>query len=214
MSERTAFDRECKKLVAEIGEYLQYISQSQYSIDSQTVVKSVMKFKPEWKSPSFTVDVVWLENLCKTLPKTYSIMQVISDVIVAWEIDATSSRKAIRASIDNLATLNPRLGVELLLIGGNVNAIRNYEPRLKTALLAARMKNARIIVITDVIFSQLYFSVTYRHPQSLYDIYLRIASKDAERKKLLKKTWEDLSKRTKMDKNFKSGLREKLLDKL
>jgi len=214
MAKRASFDKVCKILISELGEHLQFISKSSYSIDSQTVVESEIEFKTSERSQLFTVDVAWLENLCRGLPKTWLLSKVISDVVVAWEIDATSSRKSIRASIDNLAALNPRLGIELLLIGGNQKAIKGYDSRFNTAIRSARLKRVRIIVITDVIFSQLYYSATGRHPQSFYDIYLDIASQDNTLRALLKTKWEKLLRETKTEEEFRHGINEKLVRRL
>lgn len=207
------FDVTCKKLISELGETLLFIPKSSYSIDPQTEVESITGFKRKEKSLPFTIDIVWLSSLCRGMPKQSWISRVLSDVVVAWEVDSTHSRKDIRTSIDNLATLNPRLGIELLLIGGNKNAINGFEGRFNTAVQAARMKTARIIVIHDVIFSQLYFSITGTHPERLYDAYLE-AAREPELSTLLRQKWSELLERTETEARFERGLKQKLLDKL
>lgn len=207
------FDVACKKLISELGETLLFIPKSSYSIDPQTEVESITGFKRKEKSLPFTIDIVWLSSLCRSMPRQSWISRVLSDVVVAWEVDSTHSRKDIRTSIDNLATLNPRLGIELLLIGGNKNAINGFKGRFNTAVQAARMKTARIIVIHDVIFSQLYFGITGTHPERLYDAYLE-AAQEPELNTLLGQKWSELLERTETEAHFERGLREKLLDKL
>jgi hypothetical protein len=221
MTERARFDVVCKELVKGLGESLGLISKSPFFVEAQQTVKSVMKFEGPEKGLKFSVDVAWLCSLVPSQTVGSLLSEVFSDVVVAWEIDAGGSRKAIRASIANLATLNPRLGVEWLLIGGTQKAIGEYESRFRTAIYATRIATARIIVITDVIFSQLYFLVTNRHPEELYEAYLEKASKDSSLGNLLKAKWEKLLKETKTktklekrERYFRQGIREKLLDKL
>jgi len=189
-----------------------YISRAPYSIDAQTEIETLTRFRSEERSVPFTIDVAWLSSLCRERESWPA--KIMSDVVVAWEVDSTKSHKDIRTSIDNLATLNPRLGIELLLIGGNEGAISGFEGRFKTAIQAARIKAARIIVIHDVIFSFLYFKIRNRHPETLYKAYLDVVRTRPELRTLLSQKWEDLLNRTITESNFMHGLNENLLDRL
>lgn len=207
------FDVSCKELISDLGKHLDLIPKSSYSIDPQAEIESITGFRSEEKSLPFTIDIVWLRSLCPTMGRQSWTSKVLSDIVVAWEVDSTHDLKRIRTSIDNLATLNPRLGIELLLIGGYKGAINGFDSRFKTAIHAARMKTARIIVIHDVIFSQLYFRITNRHPEQLYTVYLEAARKP-ELSILLKQKWRGLLEKTETEADFERGLEEKLLDKL
>lgn len=141
----------CKDLICDLGKSLLYIPEAPYSIDAQTQIESLTGFKSVETSLPFTIDVAWLKSLLPTESRRSWMSRFMYDVIVAWEVDSSKSHKDIRSSIDNLATLNPRLGIELLLIGGNEGAIKGFDGRFKTAIHAARIKASRIIVILNSI---------------------------------------------------------------
>lgn len=211
MVERVEFDKICKKLISELGEFMTFITKTPYILDPQAVVESLTEFKSEEKSLPFTIDAAWLNSLCRSLGRTSWASELISDVVVAWEVDQ-GGHKSIRTSIDNLGTLNPRLGIELILIGGNKGAIKSFKERFKTALQAARIKPSRIIVIHDLIFSYLYWKITGKHPKPLYEAYLKVAQKPGL-KPLLTEKWEEILGRTKIEKEFELDLRQNLLNK-
>ncbi len=207
------FDVICKTLISNMGDQLSYISRTPYHIDPQAEIEIATEFESEEKSLPFTIDAAWLNSLCPTLGRDSWASNVISDVVVAWEVDSTHSHKDIRSSIDNLATLNPRLGIELLLIGGNKYTINRFKGRFKTACQAARLKSARIIVIHDIIFSQLYYKIVGRHPEALYDAYLE-AAEEPEIRRLLKDKWISILRRTRTEMDFRQDLQDKLLERL
>ncbi len=211
---RAKFDVICKDLILDLGASLNFVSESSYPIDPQIEVESSTGFRGRQRSSYFTVDAVWLQSIAETQARGSWTSTFMSDVIVAWEVDAISGHKAIRTSIDNLATLNPRLGIELLLIGANKGAIEGFESRFDTAVIAARMKASRIIVIHDVIFCNLYWYVTGQHPILLYEEYLRVAREKSELSAILTKRWADLIERTDIDGNFRKELNKQFLKKL
>lgn len=208
------FDVPCKEVIRDLGEHLGFIPNSSYSVEPQAAVESITRFRSEERSRLFSVDVVWIDSLIPYgMPKHHWASQILSDVAVAWEVDSTYDLKRIRTSIDNLATLNPRLGIELLLIGGNKGSIKGFDTRFKTAIQAAKTKKARIIVIHDLIFSQLYFKVKGNHPRPLYNAYLETGRKP-ELSTMLQQKWRELLKKTETEAEFEQGLEEELLNKL
>jgi hypothetical protein len=52
-----------------------------------------------------------------------SAEKAFADVAVAWEVDNSSNpQKSIKSSIENLDRINPRLGLEPLLVGTSVRS--------------------------------------------------------------------------------------------
>jgi hypothetical protein len=209
------FDKICKRLLLDLGSTMGFRLKDQFPLDPQALVERITGYTSLEASLKFSIDVAWLRPLSYTggydIPW---ISDLVSDIVVAWEVDAGTSHKAIRSSIDNLATLNPRLGIEWILIGGNEKAVKGFERRFKTATQAARIKPTRIIVIHDVIFSQLYYLVKQKHPKPLYDAYLQIAEEKGI-KKIMKQKWNDVLNTSKnINIDFKEGIKETFIKKL
>lgn len=194
----------------DLGDHLSLIPKSSYSIDAQVELQTVTEAKTRRSS---TVDVAWLKSLTPSMPIRSWVSSVLSDVVVAWEVDSARSRKAIRTSIDNLGRLNPRLGIEFLLIGGSKETSKGFESRLQFAVKEAEKETARIVVFHDVIFSDMYFRIRNAHPQLLYDAYLE-AAEEPELANLIEQKWRHLLRKTRTKEGFENGLEDRLLNKL
>lgn len=211
---RAKFDKICKQLIHDLGTQLNFFPINPYHLDPQVLIETVSGYFGEEKSLNFTIDIAWVDPLSTTGISSPWIKDVISDVVVAWEVDAGTGHKAIRSSVDNLATLNPRLGIQYILIGGNKHAIQSFERRYNTAIQAARIKPNRIVVIHDIIFAQMYHASFNTHPIQLYDEYTRIA-KEKEINSIMKLKWVTTLEKTKnLTVNFIEGIFCLFLDNL
>jgi hypothetical protein len=99
---RAKFDSICKKLISDIGNQILFYTQSPFPLDPQALVETVTGYKSESESLKFTIDVAWLKPISKAGFASPWIKDLISDVVVAWEVDAGLGHKAIRSSVDNL----------------------------------------------------------------------------------------------------------------
>lgn len=212
---RAKFDSICKDLLWDLAANLGFEPIAQFYIEPQKRIEKLLGFVGEREKRKSSVDVVWNYKLPK-IGTTVLAKKVFADIAVAWEVDNSSNpQKSINSSIDNLDRINPRLGVELLLVGTNLRSIRSYTRKFKNAVITARDKQNRIIVIHDVHFANLYNSITNRHPEQLYKEYITICKKNPEIADALKERLEDLLRTSKLEySGFKKEFREKFLDKL
>lgn len=211
---RAKFDVICKDLLWELAISIGFDPVAQFNIYPQKRIEQLLGFVGEKDKRKGSVDFVWNRKLPKY--GTFLANKVFADVVVAWEVDnSANSHKSINSSIENLDKLNPRLGVELLLLGTNLRAIKNFDRKFRNAVDTARDKNARIVVIHDVHFAILYNSITGSHPESLYKVYIDACKRDRVLAKELRKKLEDLLTTSKMDSlDFGKEFQEKFLDQI
>jgi len=212
---RTRFDSVCKNLIMEMADNLGFQPIPQFNIDPQKRVEQSLGFVGTRSRHNESVDVVWNFKLA-SYGTTFLANEVFANAVVAWEVDSSSNpHKSIKSSIDNLDGLNPRLGVELLLIGTTLKSIKGFEKKFNYAVDVSRHKKSRIIVIHDVFFAMLYNSILGRHPEELYEVYINACKTNKQVANALKKKVEDLLKTSKVeDLDFKKELEEKLIDRL
>lgn len=204
------FDRVCKELLNDLAQNLGFETIPQFSIFAQKQIEKTLGFTSKIRADS--IDVAWTAPLL-----TYGVIklakEVFSDVIVAWEVDKSSnSNKSIKSSIDSLNRCNPRLGIELLLIGNS--EIPQFSKKFSNAIEIAKEKECRIVVIHDVHFAKLFSAITGRHPERLYEVYIQACEENPKIIKPLKEELEKLIGDKKLDKKFKNEFRGKFLDKL
>jgi hypothetical protein len=198
----------------DLAKNLGFESIPQFNIEPQKRIEKLLGFVGEKEKRKRSVDVVWNYKLLGYGTNVLA-KKVFTDIVVAWEVDISSnSQKTLSSSIDNLDRINPRLGVELLLIGTNLRSIRSYERKFKNAVDIARNKKSRIIVIHDIHFSILYNSIKNKHPEKLYNIYIDTCKKDNAVACALREKMEELLKTSKMKIDFKEEFQEKLLDQI
>ena len=195
---RAKFDGICKDLLWELAVSIGFDPVAQFNIDPQKRIEQLLGYVGEKDRRKSSVDFVWKHKLSKH--GTFLANKVFADVVVTWEVDnSANSYKSINSSIENLDKLNPRLGVELLLIGTNLREINSFDRKFKNAVDTARGKHSRIIIIHDVNFAILFNSVTGTHPESLYKVYIDACKRDRVLAKELGKKLENLLKTSKMD---------------
>lgn len=211
---RAKFDGVCKDLLWELAVSIGFDPVAQFNIDPQKRIERLLGFVGEKDKRKGSVDVVWNTKLPKH--GTFLANEVFADVVVAWEVDnSANSNKSINSSIENLDNLNPRLGVELLLIGTNLRAIKSYDRKFKNAVDKARGKHSRIIILHDVHFAILFNSATGTHPESLYNVYIDACKRDKVLAKELGKKLENLLTTSKMASlDFRKEFKEKFLDQI
>ena len=138
---KTKFDSICKDLIVDLAGNLGLDPLPQFSIDTQKRIEQLLGFVGEKDRHKRSVDVVWNYKL-SNFGTTFLAKQVFADIVVAWEVDNSSSpQKTINSSIEYLDRLNPRLGVEFLLIGTNINSINSFNRKFRNAVDTAGRKN-------------------------------------------------------------------------
>jgi hypothetical protein len=207
---KVKFDRVCKELLNDLAYNLGFETIQQFNIFAQKQIEKTLGFTSKLRADS--IDVAWTAKLPK-YGVTKLAKEVFSDVIVAWEVDKSSNpNKTIRSSIDNLNRCNPRLGIELLLIGNS--KITQFPKKLENAIEIAQEKKCRIVVIHDVHFAKLFSAITGRHPERLYEVYIQACKEKPKIIKPLKEELEKLVNNKKLDKKFTNEFRSKFLEKL
>lgn len=210
---RANFDRVCKNLLIDLASNMGFKAFPQFCTDPQKQIETSLGYAGKTKSRRDSIDVAWksaltpygMSGLAKSL---------FQDIAVAWEVDASNSSKVVKSSIQNLDRLNPRLGIELLLVGGSLKAIENFDNRFETALTEARGKKTRICVLHDIHFAIVYYDVRNRHPKALYEVYIAKCNEEPEIAIPLKHKLVELLNRSNKKEDFKNEIQREFIDKL
>lgn len=212
-AERAEFDRVCKTILVDMASNLGFRAFPQFRVDPQKEIKSYWGSVIDEKSSEISVDVAWKKSL-PSYGTTGLAKYFFQDVVVAWEVDSSNSSKVVQSSIQNLDLLNPRLGIEVLLIGGNLRGIAKFESRYKRALYHAGKSRTRIFVLHDINFASLYNSVTGRHPLELYNVYIEKCRKERTIVKPLREKLTRLVSRSNLSDGFKGEIHEKFIGRI